>query len=94
MSRITRTAVFLALLGCLVLSGSAPAAPTVVTLERAVLPGGGGSIGSAPRSVHGSIGQAVVGTAEAGPYRIGAGFWAASPIYRAHLPLVWHGGAH
>jgi hypothetical protein len=93
MNRHTQMAVVLALLGCLLLGSLALAAPTATTLPRWVLPGGGDLIETAPYSLHGTIGQSVVGPIGSGSTEIGAGFWGGVGAtggagYHIYLPVV------
>ncbi len=85
--------VILVLLGCLALGSMTLAAPLEITLERWVLPGGGGIVETAPYNLHGTIGQSVVGGMHNAAYELGAGFWGGLGAveghrYRIYLPIV------
>jgi hypothetical protein len=82
----------LALLGGLLLASVALAAPTVTTIERWVLAGGGGHAASAPYTLDGAIGQPVVGRVHQAGYELFAGFWGGGagsrPTHEIYLPLI------
>ncbi|MEJ2734920.1 MAG: hypothetical protein P8189_15360 [Anaerolineae bacterium] len=77
-----------ALLACLLVAGVAQAYRASAA-DWWVIGGGGGHVATAPYTLDGTVGQAVVGTVSQVPYDLCTGFWCgAEGTYRIYLPLV------
>ena len=83
---------FMAALSLLIVAGTVAAAGEV-SIPRSLLAGGGGTASNGAVTLSGSIGQSVVGPAQAGDYMLSSGFWAPATTGPSQagvwVPLVW-----
>jgi len=83
-----RTAILIAMVACLLLTGVALANGTPA-IDWRVIGGGGGHAEAGVYGLDGTIGQPVVGTAMDTGSELCSGFWCGAAVgYRIYLPLV------
>ncbi len=87
-----RKAGFVVVLSLLLIGGTVAAAGEV-SIPRSLTAGGGGTVSNGAVTLSGSVGQSVVGPAQAGDYMLSSGFWAPATTGPSQaavwVPLVW-----
>ena len=85
----TKRMLILALAVFFLASGFALAMDYTPAIDWSVIGGGGGHAETAPYTLDGTIGQAMVGMVSNGPYELCSGFWClALTEYKIYLPLI------
>ena len=80
--------VSLIVVALLLLTGTVLAGGGGPYVSRYVIGGGGGHSETGRYVMDATVGQAVVGTFSAAPYKLCAGFWCGMGEYKVYLPVV------